>query len=163
MKFVPVVPMAQLSAIAMYMKVITLPVAYITLARGSSRSYLFLETSYYAVLVLLITVGFNRWGLIGTGVALVLAHVFDLILIWTYASIVFRYRVSATVIGYSAIQISLGILTYLLVLTTEYTSWLYWVAGVLLFILSTAYSLYIIRRKTSLWKSLKNKLLSNRE
>ena len=41
-QFNPVVGMAQVAALAMYMKVLTLPVAYITLARCYSLSYLFL-------------------------------------------------------------------------------------------------------------------------
>ena len=159
-KFVPVVPMAKLAALAMYMKVITLPVAYITLARGSSRSYLFLETSYYVVLVLLIIFGYSHWGIIGTGAALVLAHVFDLLLIWTYAVIVYHYRISATVVRYAVVQTLLGVATYLLTTSLPHTNWLYWVGGTLLFILSFGYSFCIIRSKTSLWHSLRNKFLN---
>jgi hypothetical protein len=159
-KFVTVVPMAKLAALAMYMKVITLPVAYITLARGSSRSYLFLETTYYVVLVLLIIFGYSHWGIIGTGLALVLAHIFDLLLIWTYAVIVYHYRVSATVVRYAALQTLLGVATYLLTTTLPYTDWLYWVGGTVFFALSFGFSFFIIRSKTSLWHSLKNKFLN---
>ena len=155
-KFVAVVPMAQLAAMAMYLKVLTLPVAYITLARGSSRSYFFLETAYYLVFVLLIVFGFSHWGLMGTGVAIVLAHVFDLLLIWAYAAWVYHYRLTASVLKYAAVQILLGVLTYWLVMTT--TSWTYWLGGTLLFLLSFAFSLYIIKQKTSLWQSLVRKI-----
>ena len=67
-QFLPVVEMAQVSALAMYLKVLTLPVAYITLARGRSLAYLFLETSYFAVFIVLVVVGYEMWGLFGTGV-----------------------------------------------------------------------------------------------
>jgi hypothetical protein len=58
-EFVPVVPMAQVTALAMFFKVMTLPVAYITLARGCSMAFLKLETAYYGVLVALIILGYR--------------------------------------------------------------------------------------------------------
>ena len=48
--FMAVVQMAQIAVLAMYFKVMTMPVAYITLARSRSLSYLFLESFYFAVL-----------------------------------------------------------------------------------------------------------------
>ena len=76
-QFLPVVEMAQVATLAMYLKVMTLPVAYITLARGYSLSYLFLETSYYVAFIVLFVVGYEHWGLYGTGVAVALAHLFE--------------------------------------------------------------------------------------
>ena len=73
-EFMPVIAMAQVSALAMFFKVLTLPVAYITLARGKSLVYLFLETSYFVVFVLLIIYGYEHWGLIGTGIAITVAR-----------------------------------------------------------------------------------------
>ena len=44
-QFLPIVAMTQVAALAMYFKALTLPVAYITLARGYSFTYLVLESS----------------------------------------------------------------------------------------------------------------------
>lgn len=77
-QFLPVVEMAQVATLAMYLKVMTLPVAYITLARGYSLSYLFLETSYFVAFVLLFVFGYEQWGLYGTGIAITLAHLFEI-------------------------------------------------------------------------------------
>ena len=104
-KFLPVTSMAQVAALAMYMKVLTLPVAYITLARGYSLSYLFLETSYFVVFVVLIFFGYQHWGLLGTGIAITLAHVFEYLLVNGYAYKIYGYRSSATVYGYAIIQV----------------------------------------------------------
>ena len=51
-EFMPVVALAQVAVMAMYFKVLTMPVAYITLARSRSLAFLFLETSYFVALVL---------------------------------------------------------------------------------------------------------------
>jgi len=154
-EFVPVVAMAQVAVLAMYFKVQTLPVAYITLARSLSLSYLLLETTYYVVLVILVIMGYQQWGLYGTGVAIVLAHVFDYILINGYAFWKYGYRSTSQVRHYGLIQTLLGIAAFAVSLFCD--SWLYWIAEAALVIASTAYSLHILRQKTHLWESLKRR------
>jgi O-antigen/teichoic acid export membrane protein len=151
-KFLPVVEMAQVAALAMYLKVLTMPVAYITLARGYSLKYLFLETSYYVVFVLLFIIGYEHWGLYGTGVAITLAHLFEYLLINGYAYIKYGYRCSATVFQYAAVQTVLGLLVFVLTLSTEGIT--YWSLGTLLVTCSCLFSLQILRRKTHLWQAL---------
>ena len=142
-KFLPVVGMAQVAALAMYMKVLTLPVAYITLARGYSLSYLFLESCYFVVFVVLIIVGYQYWGLFGTGLAITLAHVFEYALVNGYAYKKYGYRSSATVYGYAIVQVALGLLAYILTLVAD--GYLYWSIGALIVILSGLLSLKALR------------------
>lgn len=151
-QFLPMVSMAQVSALAMYLKVLTLPVAYITLARGYSLSYLFLETSYFVALMVLIVFCYSNWGLYGTGVAITLAHLFEYLLVNGYAYKIYGYRFSATVYGYALVQVSLGLLAFLLTLTTEGV--LYWGAGLLVVSVSSFLSLFVLRSKTHLWRAL---------
>ena len=142
-EFLPVVGMAQVAALAMYMKVLTLPVAYITLARGYSLSYLFLETSYFVVFVILIFFDYRYWGLFGTGVAITLAHVFEFLLVNAYAYKKYGYRSSATVYGYAIVQGALGLLAYILTLVAD--GYLYWAVGALIVMLSGLLSLKALR------------------
>ena len=142
-EFLPVVGMAQVAALAMYMKVLTLPVAYITLARGYSLSYLFLETSYFVAFVILIFFGYRYWGLFGTGVAITLAHVFEFLLVNAYAYKKYGYRSSATVYGYAIVQGALGVLAYILTLVAD--GYLYWAVGALIVMLSGLLSLKALR------------------
>lgn len=142
-EFLPVVGMAQVAALAMYMKVLTLPVAYITLARGYSLSYLFLETSYFVVFVILIFFGYRYWGLFGTGVAITLAHVFEFLLVNAYAYKKYGYRSSATVYGYAIVQGALGLSAYILTLVAD--GYLYWTVGALTVVLSGLLSLKALR------------------
>ena len=142
-EFLPVVGMAQVAALAMYMKVLTLPVAYITLARGYSLSYLFLETSYFVAFVILLFFGYRYWGLFGTGVAITLAHVFEFLLVNAYAYKKYGYRSSATVYGYAIVQGALGLLAYILTLVAD--GYLYWAVGALIVMLSGLLSLKALR------------------
>ena len=154
-EFMPVIAMAQVSALAMFFKVLTLPVAYITLARGKSLVYLFLETSYFVVFVLLIIYGYEHWGLIGTGIAITVAHVFDYIMINGVAYWLYGYKMSSAVIRYGAIHILIGLLAYFTTITVD--GYAYWVFGLGLSLVSLLFSLLILRQKTHLWERLKQK------
>jgi O-antigen/teichoic acid export membrane protein len=154
-EFMPVIAMAQVSALAMFFKVLTLPVAYITLARGKSLVYLFLETSYFVVFVLLIIYGYEHWGLIGTGIAITVAHVFDYLMINGVAHWLYGYKMSSAVIRYGAIHILIGLLAYFTTITVD--GYAYWVFGIGLSLVSLMFSLLILRQKTHLWERLKQK------
>ena len=154
-EFIPVVGMAQVAVLAMYFKVLTMPVAYITLARSLSLSYLLLETSYFVVLVLAVMIGFQQWGLWGTGLAIVVAHIFECIMIGGYSYMFYGYRTTKTVLQYAAIQAIIGFVAYGVTLVAE--GWPYWIAEAALTVVSTAYSLHVLRQKTHLWESLKRK------
>ena len=158
-KFLPVTGMAHVAALAMYMKVLTLPVAYITLARGRSLAYLFLESSYFVAFVLLIMFGYEHWGLIGTGIAITLAHLFEYLLVNSFAYKKYGYRFSATVYGYAIVQLSFGLLAYLLTLIVD--GILYWGIGLAIVLLSFSLSLHVLRRKTHLWQALTRRFRRN--
>ena len=154
-EFMPVVGMAQVTVLAMYFKVLTMPVAYITLARSLSLSYLLLETSYFVVLVVAVMVGFQHWGLWGTGLAIVVAHVFECIMVGGYSYMYYGYRTTKAVLRYAAVQAIIGFVAYGVTLVAE--GWSYWIAEAALTVVSTAYSVHVLRQKTHLWESLKRK------
>jgi len=156
-EFLPVVGMAQVAVLAMYFKVLTLPVAYITLARGYSLSFLLLESAYFVVFVIAIAWGFTYWGIYGTGVAIVVAHVFDYLMINGYAYWKYSYRCTWAIARYAGIQTCIGGLAFLVSLLAD--GWLYWTTEAALAIASTAYSFYVLRQKTRLWESLKRKFM----
>ena len=155
-EFLPVVQMSQVAILAMYFKVLTLPVAYITLARRQSLPYLVLETSYFVVLIVAIVMGYRLWGIWGTGVAIVIAHVAENFFVTGYATWKFDYRTTSSVMRYAAIQMTIGFAAYAVTLLTD--GWLYWITEAALTIVSTAYSVHILRQKTHLWERLRSKL-----
>ena len=154
-EFMPVIAMAQVAVLAMFFKVLTLPVAYITLARGKSLLFLFLETVYFVAFVVLIVYGYERWGLLGTGVAITVAHVFDYLMINGVARWQYGYKTSSAVMKYSAIHLTIGFLAYFTTITVD--GYVYWVFGLGLSLVSIMFSLLILRQKTHLWESLKRK------
>lgn len=154
-EFVPVVQMAQVATLAMYLKVMTLPVAYITLARSYSLAYLLLESFYYLVFVASVILGFRYGGIYGTGVAIVVAHVFDYFLINGFAYWKYQYRCTSTVMRYASVQVALGLAAFACSCVAE--GWGYWIIEAVLVVVSTAYSVYVLRRKARLWESLRQR------
>ena len=87
-KFVAAVPMAICASAYMFFKALTLPVAYLALAKGDSRMYMITELIYDIFIAIAIPFAFKQWGLTGAGWALSAAGLLDLLLI----HIIYRYR-----------------------------------------------------------------------
>ena len=155
-KFMPIVAMTQVAALAMFFKAVTLPAAYITLARGYSLIYLALETAYFVVFVLLVMFGYRHWGLMGTGIAITVANVFDFLMIHAVARFCYHYKMSSAVMRYSAIHILIGLLAFFTTITVDGFS--YWVFGIGLSLISLMFSLLILHQKTHLWAALMKRL-----
>lgn len=156
-RFVPVVGMAQVAVFSMYLKAVSLPISYITLAKGDSWAYLTLEAVSDVITVGLVVCGYDKFGLAGTGLALSLSYLFDLLIVGTYAYIRYHYFISFSVLKFAAIQFPLGLLAY--AVTRIDNSWVYWPSGIALACVSAVVSIRILRTKTSLWDALKKKLL----
>lgn len=154
--FLPVVPMAQVAVFSMYMKAISLPIAYLTLAKGHSLAYFILEAIFDVVLVVLIILGYRYWELYGTGIALVVAYSFNILLVYLYAHYRYGYTFSVPVLQLTAIQLPIGVAVYLT--TWIEPAWISWTMGLLLCFVSIVVSYYILRQKSSLWVALMIKL-----
>ena len=144
-QFLPIVAMTQVAALAMFFKAMTLPVAYITLARGLSLTYLVLESSYYVALVLFVIVGYRYWGIWGTGLAIMLAHLAEFLIINGYARWRYEYKQSSTVMKYGAIHLLIGLSAYILTITVDKV--VYWLLGGILVIVSLLFSLWVLNQK----------------
>ena len=95
-EFLPVVAMAQSAAFYMFFRAVTTPAAYTSLAKGDSLVYLLMECVYDVVFILLMYFGYHRWGLLGAGVALSAAALFDLLLVCGVYSLVYGFRLHAS-------------------------------------------------------------------
>ena len=155
-KFTPVVGMMQVTVFAMYFRAIKLPVSYLPLAKGDSKSYFLLEAIYDVLLVVCVILAFQRWGLLGCGIAITVAGVIDFVVIFLYARYKYDYHVSCGVTTYAMMQLPFGVLAYLVTFIDN--PWLYWGLGLLLGCASLGVSIYVLRKKTSLWQSLKAKI-----
>ena len=154
-KFMPALGMMQVMVIAMFMRAVKLPISYLPLARGDSRSYLLMEGCYDIVVVVLVIMGFRCYGLTGAGIGITLASVFDFIMLFFYMRWRYRYAMSATVVKYIALQLPLILLSF--ALTFTFQSLTYWLSELVLTIVSVAISLRILHAKTHIWDKLMGK------
>ena len=87
-EFLLIIPMTLCAAGAMYVKAIYTPVAYLSLARGDAFTYMVMEILYNLVFCAGVSLGYMYHGLLGAGLGLSAAHLFDLCAL----SLVYRLR-----------------------------------------------------------------------
>ena len=100
--------------------------------------------------------GYQHWGLLGTGIAITLANVFDFLMINGVARFRYHYKMSSAVMRYSAIHILIGLLAFFTTITVD--GFVYWVFGIGLSLISLMFSLLILHQKTHLWAALMKRL-----
>ncbi len=156
--FLPVIGMAQVTVLSMYLKAVSLPMAYLQLAKGDSVGYLLLEGLYDVLLVVLVVFGFRHWGLLGTGIAVTLSYLVDFLIVYLYVYIRYKFSLSPSVLSLMMIQMPLGLAVYGVSLSDS--SLMNWGIGLLLSVVSLSVSLYILHQKTSLWNALEENIKS---
>lgn len=156
-EFLPVVGMIRATTMALYLRAMKLPVAYIALARGDGKSYLLLEGLYYIGMVIAVVLGYQQWGLTGTGIGLLAMSAAEFVLLYAYTFFKYRYRPSLPTFVYGGIHIVIGVVALLLTLCLD--GYAYWIAAVLMIAVSLGFSLLVLHSKTSLWTKLKEKFM----
>lgn len=144
--FSAVVPMAQVAILSMLLKSVTLPIAYLPLARGDSKVFMMLESSYFLVLVALVVVGYHYGGLYGTGVALLLAHMFDLLIEYFTATLRYGFKVSRKVVCEFLLQTIMAASAYIAI-AVGLSPWASTAIGVVALSFATVFSFRILRSK----------------
>ena len=151
-QFLPIVDLMRLLALALLFRAVTLPMEYLSLAKGSSSSYLFLECAYDIMVTLLVIAGYHFYGLTGTGYALLFAGLLNTLMVISFMRWKFGVLLDGGVFLIFFIQLPLGILSCMAAMTCD--GWLLCVLGVVLSALSLSVSLYVLRQKSHLWKNL---------
>lgn len=144
-KFMPVLGMMQIIILAMYMRALKLPVQYIPLAKGDSRSYLFLEGTYDVLYVVSVTYMFSLFSLRGAGIAILLTSITDLVVTYVYCRYRYGYRPSDNILRFSLLQIPFGIIAYGMTFVGNTLG--YWVGGILLVAVSAIISIRILKKR----------------
>lgn len=143
-KFVAASGMLQFTLVALFVRAIKLPIAYQPLGRGDSRSFMLMEGAYVVIVLPLMYVCFMRWALTGTGVALLMAALLDMLLLMAYNRWRYGYRPDRRVAVGVSLQLPLIVLSFVLV--SRITGVAYWLTGVLLVAVSMAGSFWLLRR-----------------
>ena len=139
-KFLPVLPMMQVAALAMYARAIFLPIEYIALSRGDSKRFLCIELVSDVLLLTMAILGYSRCGLLGMGVASVL----EVFVAVGFCRVAYGYKLSMAQLKIIFVHATIGVLTSLLSFVDNV--WVYVSVGALLFVLDLAYTLSIMRR-----------------
>ncbi len=144
-QFLPIIGMTQIAVLAMYFRGVNLPVEYIALAKGDSWAYLLIELIYDLLLIVAVICGFSNWGLLGTGVALVVAMLLESVCVVSYYRWRYDLCLSWSVMWFVAVQVVIALMSVACVFVLS--GWHYWAVGVLLTMMSTLLSIYKFRRR----------------
>ncbi len=155
-KFAPALPMLQAAALSMYARAIFLPIEYISLSRGDSFMFLVIETFSDVLLVMLVTVGYLLYGLLGMGIAITLAYILELLFVFAMARLRYIYKPSAEVMRAMGVHFGLGLLVYF---ATYIESGLFYCCiGALLVALDSWYSMRVVNKNIPLVEKIRSKL-----
>lgn len=146
-KFAGAVPMAQFAVLSLATKAMTQPAAYISLAKGDSKTFLLQEFLYDAVLVGSVILGFRFGGLKYTGIALAFAGLFDWIMVWIITGK--RYGFTSSTFTYKIFFIQIPFILCSIIATIFLKGWAYWITGSILFVISGLVSVYYLQKHTT--------------
>ena len=154
-KFVAAIPMAICASFYMFFKALTLPVAYLSLAKGDSRMYMIAELIYDIFIALAIPYAFKFWGLQGAGWALSAGGLLDFLLIHVIYRLRYGYRFDfskAKLYAFQFVCCAVSVFTAL-----HENSWLKAVTALMLLV-SVFLSFHVLKKETTLLPKLKQRL-----
>ena len=146
-QFLPAVGMMQIVVVALYFRAVKLPISYLPLAKGDSRSFLLMEGIYGVAICLFVVAGYRLWGLTGTGLAILATAVFDFVMLSVYMHLHYGFCLSSRVMRLAAVELSLALATYF---SAKFTGWAFWLVGGSIVAVSLAYTFSIFRNKTDI-------------
>lgn len=157
--FSEAVPMATCATLFMYFKALTMPVAYLPLAKGDSGMFMCTELACDVFTALAIPFAFRHWGLLGTGWALSVGGLAEFLLIVVTYSLKYKYRFPFRLLPFYAFQFLL--LSLAVYAAFRESSALKWGIGAPVLLVSMWMSFRVLRRETDLidrgWNWMKGK------
>lgn len=144
-RFTAVCGMVQVALLALYVRAVKLPVAYVSLACGDSLLFLSVETFYAVMITTAAIAGFTLHGLTGIGFAIVAVGFLEYIVLLLSIGHKYGYKPSTTLQRIMLLQLPIGITAYILTLTTDGLA--YCLIGTLLTLFSFIVSIYFFLNK----------------
>ena len=144
--FAGVVPMVQVLSFNIFFRAISLPLEYIALAKGDSRTYLLLEVVYDVAFVVAVIGGMQLGGLWGMGLCLSVMGLFNLVLVACVVQKRFGYRMRRSVFRNIGLQLPWLMLAY--ATTFVHNMSVYCLVGLALVGISSYLSVGVLRKKT---------------
>jgi len=156
-RFVPVVSMAQITILALYLRAMKLPVAYLTIAKADSRAFLVLEAYSAVVMIAAVSGGYLLFGLDGTGWGLLITGLIDIVVINLFARFKYGYRTARPVVTTAALHLPVALIAFFVVHGRSCSAAL--PAGLACCAVSVFISVWLLRKKTKLWNRLKERVV----
>jgi O-antigen/teichoic acid export membrane protein len=128
--FNSVVPLTQVLIFALFARAFTLPVQYISLAKGASLSYLQLEAFYDITVVAGVVLGHHFYGLMGAMIAQLAVCVVESAVSCIYMHYKFGFLLAGRLMKTLAKVLPFGLAAY--VCTFCLDGWSYWLVGMTL-------------------------------
>lgn len=153
-KFLPVMGMVQIAALSLYMRAVYLPLEYIPLSRGESKVYMSMELLSNLVLAPSVILGFISAGLWGAGCAMALASMAEVVGVYIYYRIRYKFCFSKSSLTYFTIQLFLGIAAYTVTLASS--KYVYWGMSLIIVAISSIISVAALSKKTSFMDKIRN-------
>ncbi len=90
-EFVPVIPMARWAMLSVLPRAMSLPLSFLPLALGKSTHYLLLESFSWVMLGGCVVAGYELGGLEGTGIAILLSQLTELLILFLFCRIKYGF------------------------------------------------------------------------
>ena len=155
-KFQEAVPMTRLAVIGLAFKAMTQPVAYVSLAKGDSRTYMLQEVIFDVVFVASVVLFFNIGGVTMTGLALALVAVADFVIVYGINHRRYGVKLYGNALKVFLVQLPLIMASW--AVSFYATGVLFWVTGVALVVISAVVSFQYLRKHTSFIRSLSDRI-----
>ncbi len=146
-EFLSMIVMATCAVFYTFFRAIMLPVAYIPLAWGKSRVYLAVELAYNMIFCLLIWLGWTLGGLVGIGVVLSVAALYDVAVVLLVYGHLYGCRLSKETLQLTFVQLLLLVVNVAVCLQSA--AWIKFAIGIPLFLISALYSYRLLRKRIS--------------
>lgn len=146
-EFLVATQMTVMAAFYTFLRGIMLPVSYSSLAKGDSVVFLLMEVVSNLVAGLLFWWLYGQWGLTGAGVALSLSALFDVLCVLLVYGHRYGCRVHASTWRLCAVQAVC--LSVAVSCCMQPHAWLRYGMGACLFVLSLAYSIRLLSRRSA--------------
>jgi O-antigen/teichoic acid export membrane protein len=143
--FVDMIPMTRIAVFGVLFSAAYIPAAYLPLAAGDSKMFLFVEI-ISTITMFLIIVGFSMDGLVGAGVGKVVSTIIDTITIFAIAIWYYKVQLQYSYILLFGCHVILLVASF--AATSIFTGIWYWISGAGILLLSILTSWEFYKRKT---------------
>lgn len=153
-KFIAIKNMIHWAALGMYFKAACWAAGFLLLAKGNAKGFFWNELIVNAYLLCFNLVGYHYWGLTGLGLSFLLTYILYLVQIAVVARRWYGFRFKPGFLRLFAIQVLLGVACFLVVKLSG--GMVAYIAGSVIILLSTLYSLSEMNKRLDLKSMLKS-------